>query len=84
MYQNSKKQYGQIIPESYYPLLPMKSLFGEVKSNIIYILKEFKHFPLEIEQQIFSRIQMSVINRNIFEVYKKHNKMFNEYGIPSA
>lgn len=47
-------------------------------------MKEFKHFPLEIQQQIFSRIQMSVINRNIFEIYKKHNKLFNEYGIPSS
>jgi hypothetical protein len=25
-----------------------------------------------------------IINKNIFEVYKKHNRLFNEYGIPSS
>lgn len=27
---------------------------------------------------------MPIINRNISEVYKKHNRLFNEYGIPSV
>ena len=65
LYVGSKKFYKNMIPEAYYPLLPMKSLFGELKSNVIAILKQFKHYPLEIKQQLFSRLDNEVIKINI-------------------
>lgn len=39
LYSNSKKNYKLLIPEQYYPLIPMKSLFSSSKSNVISILK---------------------------------------------
>ncbi len=48
------------------------------------ILKEVKNFPFEIQKQLLSRIDMTIVNKNIFEVYQKHHRLFKEYGIPSV
>ena len=83
-YNATKALYHDLIPESFYPLLPTKSLFAEIKTNAIAILKEFKQFPLEMSQQLFMRTDLKAIDNNIVEAYIKHENLFTKYGIPSV
>ena len=83
-YNESKKIYEDLIPDSYYPLLPMKGFYGETKMNVISILKEFKQFGTDVNQQLFTRIDLRIIDRNIVETYLKHENMFTKFEIPSV
>ena len=83
-YNATKTLYHDLIPEAFYPLLPTKSLFADIKSNAIAILKEFKQFPLEMSQQLFMRMDLKAIDNNIVEAYIKHENLFTKYGIPSV
>ena len=39
IYLNSKRIYRDLIPDEYFPLLPIKSFYGSLKSNTIAIMK---------------------------------------------
>ena len=67
----------------YYPLLPIKGFYGVIKTNVLAILKEFRQLPSDVNQQLFTRIDLRIIDRNIVETYIKHENMFTKYGIPS-
>ncbi len=82
IYQNSGKFYSHYFSTDYqFPLLPTKAYYSTVKKWVIALLKQYKLLPPRIANQFLTRISISTIDKNIIDIFEKHQNLIGQFDI---